>query len=68
VEERPLPRLGGEVVLFIWIRDESIVGSHHGNVEVDEVAEEGRFVGAWVACGDCMTLIQAHDAVSKSIV
>lgn len=38
VKDRPLPELGGEVVLFIGIRHQGVVGCHHGYVEVHEVA------------------------------
>ena len=51
VEDRPLPELRGEVVLLVRIGDERVVGGHHGDVEVEEVSEEGGFVGAWVPCG-----------------
>lgn len=44
VQERPLPWSRGQIILLIWVRDKGIVGSHHGNVEVDEVAPEGRLV------------------------
>ena len=54
MQDGPLPELGGEVVLLVRVRDEGVVGGHHGDVEVDEVVEEGRLVGAGVASGDCM--------------
>lgn len=40
VEEWPLPWGGGEVVLFVWVGDEGVVGCHHCDVEVDKVTEE----------------------------
>ena len=52
VEDRPLPEVGGEVILFIWVGDEGVVGGHHGDVEVHKVTEEGGFVGTGVAGGD----------------
>ena len=52
IENRPLPELGGEVILFVWIRDEGVVGGHHGYIKMHKVAKEGRFVGARVASGD----------------
>lgn len=52
VQDRPLPELGGEVVLFVGIGDESVVGGHHRNIEVEEVPEERGFVGARIAGGD----------------
>ncbi len=51
VQEGPLPEVGGEVVLLVGVGDEGVVGGHHGDVEVHEVAEEGRFVGPGVAGG-----------------
>lgn len=41
VQDRPLPPLGGKVVLLIGIRDQGVVGSHHGNIQMDEIVEEG---------------------------
>lgn len=32
IENWPLPELRREIILFIWIRDKSIVRSHHGNI------------------------------------
>lgn len=48
VEDRPLPELGCKVVLLVWIGDKGVVGRHHGDVEVQEVPEEGRLVRAWI--------------------
>ena len=47
-----MPGFGGEVVLFVGVWDEGVVGCHHGYVQVHEVAEEWGFVGAWVAGRD----------------
>jgi len=44
MEKRPLPERGGEIVLLVRIGYKRIVGGHHGNVEMDEVLEEGRLV------------------------
>lgn len=52
VENGPLPPLRGQVVLLIGIGHKGVVGGHHGNVEVDEVVEEGRLVRARVARGN----------------
>ena len=38
VQDRPLPELGSKVILFIRIRHQSVVGRHHGHVEVHKVA------------------------------
>ena len=38
VKDRPLPELRGEVVLFIGIRHQGVVGCHHGYIEVHKVA------------------------------
>jgi hypothetical protein len=32
MEEWPLPELGGEIILLVWIRDKRVVGSHHSHV------------------------------------
>jgi hypothetical protein len=37
VQERPLPGLGGKIVLLVRVGNEGVVGSHHGDVQVDEV-------------------------------
>ncbi len=52
VEDGPLPEVRGQVVLFVRVRDQGVVGRHHGHVEVQEVADEGRFVGSGVAGRD----------------
>jgi hypothetical protein len=57
VQERPLPRLGGEVILLVGVGNEGVVRGHHGDVQVNEVAKEGRLVRARVACGDCSVLL-----------
>jgi hypothetical protein len=49
MEERPLPKLGSEVVLLVWIGDQSVVRGHHGNVQVDEILQERRFVGSGIS-------------------
>ena len=51
VQDGPLPELGGEIVLFIRIRDKGIVGGHHGDIQVGEIAHEGGFVGARIPSG-----------------
>lgn len=38
VQDRPLPELRSEVILFVGIRHQGVVGRHHGHVEVHEVA------------------------------
>lgn len=44
MQDRPLPPLGGKVVLLIGVGDQSVVGGHHRDIEMDEVVEEGRLV------------------------
>ena len=56
VEERPLPWFRCQVILFIWVWNQGVVGSHHGHVQVDEVAEERGLVRARVASWDCKSL------------
>jgi hypothetical protein len=48
-----LPEFGGQIILLVWIWNQGIVGCHHGDVQVDEVSEEGGFVGAWVSRWNC---------------
>lgn len=51
VEEWPVEWLGSENVFLIRVGDESIVGCPHGDVEVDKVPPEGRFVQFGVTRG-----------------
>lgn len=51
VEEWPVEWLGSENVFLVRVGDESIVGCPHGNVEVDKVPPEGRFVQFGVTRG-----------------
>lgn len=44
VQNRPLPPLGGQVILLVRVGYQSIVGRHHGNVEVNKVVDEWRLV------------------------
>jgi hypothetical protein len=52
VEPRPVERFGGEDVFLVWVRDEGVVGGHHGHVEMPKVGEEGGAVEFGVALGD----------------
>lgn len=52
VQDRPLPELRGQVVLLIWVRDQGVVGCHHGDVQVDEVLEERRLVRSSIGSRD----------------
>ena len=38
VQDRPLPKLRSEVILFVGIRHQGVVGRHHRYVKVHEVA------------------------------
>lgn len=51
VQYRPLPELRGQIVLLVRVRDESVVGCHHGDVQVDEVLEERRLVRSSISSG-----------------
>lgn len=44
MEDRPLPELRSEVVLFVWVWDKGVVGGHHGHVKVYEIAEKWGFI------------------------
>jgi hypothetical protein len=46
VEERPLPPLGCKVILLVGIGNQSVVGGHHSDVQVDKVVEERRPIHA----------------------
>lgn len=48
VQYWPLPELRGQVILLVWVGDQSVVRSHHGNVQVDEIFQERRLVRARV--------------------
>lgn len=41
VENGPLPELGGEIILFVGVRNKRIIGCHHSHVEMDKVLKEG---------------------------
>ena len=49
VEEGPLPEGRCEIVLLVGVRHQGIVGSHHGDIQMNEVLEERRLVVARVA-------------------
>lgn len=44
VEKGPLPEGGSEIILLVGVWYERVVGSHHGDVEVDEILPERRLV------------------------
>jgi hypothetical protein len=48
VEKRPLPERRGKIVLLVGVRNKRIIGSHHGDVEVNKVLEERRLVVTWI--------------------
>lgn len=52
VKPRPVERFGREDVLLVWVRDKSVVGRHHGDVEVPKVGKERRAVELGLALGD----------------
>lgn len=53
VQPWPLGGKGGEDVFLVGVGDEGVVGGHHGDVQVPEVAEERRFVELHVARWYC---------------
>lgn len=67
VEEGPLPVLRCEVVLLIRIRDECVVRGHHGNVQMDEIAEEWRLVGTNIGRGELVVPVRLDIPVSKYV-
>lgn len=68
VEEWPLPELRSKVILLVWIRDEGIVRCHHSHVQVDEVAQERRLVGASVARRKTLVGVTFNVPVSEHIL
>lgn len=57
VQDRPLPEVGGQVILLIRVGNQGIVRGHHGNIQVDEVLQEGRLVGTRVTRGHCEHIV-----------
>jgi hypothetical protein len=53
VQNGPLPELRGEIILLVGIRNQSVVGCHHGNVQVDEILQERRSVCSGISCRYC---------------
>lgn len=49
VQDGPLPPLRGQVILLVGIRHQGVVGSHHCDIEVNEIVDEGRLVNTGVA-------------------
>ena len=68
VQDGPLPELRGQVVLLVWVGHEGIVGGHHGDVEVDEVAEEWRLVAARVTGRYCTSLATEFVDIMRNYV
>jgi hypothetical protein len=52
VKKRPLPELGGEIVLLVGVGHQRVVRGHHSNVQVNKVLEEWRLVVTGVARWD----------------
>lgn len=63
----PLPVLRCEIVLLIRVRDERVVGGHHGNVQVDKVAEERGLVGANVGRGELVVPVRFDVPVGEYV-
>lgn len=53
----PLPKFRGEIILFIWVRNQRIVGRHHGNIQMNKVFQERRLVGSWITRWDCILIV-----------
>jgi hypothetical protein len=45
VQNGPLPPVRCQIILLVWVRNQGVVGSHHGNVQVEEILQERRFEG-----------------------
>ena len=39
-QEWPISRLGGQYVVFVRVRNQGVIGSHHSHVEMPEIAHE----------------------------
>lgn len=57
-EERPLEWTRRDRVLLVRVGDERVVRGHHCDIEMPEIAEEGRAVELLVAGGDCETKVK----------
>lgn len=55
IEYRPLPELRGEVILLVRIRDKSIVGRHHSDIQMDKILPERRLVRSGITWWNYVT-------------
>lgn len=46
IKDGPLPELRGKIILLVWIRDECVIRSHHGHVQMNKILQERRLVGS----------------------
>jgi hypothetical protein len=67
VENRPLPKCRSKIILFVGVRDERVVGCHHGYVKVDKVLEERRLVVTRVARWEPLVSVALDVPVSVNI-
>jgi len=67
VEERPLPPLGSKVILLIGIGNQSVVGCHHSDVQVDKVVKERRLVHASLSRRKLVVPVSFNGPVGVSV-
>lgn len=51
MKKRPFPELGSEIILLVRVWDKSIVGGHHGNIQMNEILQEWRLIGSSIGGG-----------------
>lgn len=67
VQDWPLPEVRSQVILLIRVGNQGIVGGHHGHVQVDEVLQEGRLVGARVTRRHCELIVSRNPIPARAL-
>jgi hypothetical protein len=67
MEERPLPPLGSKVILLVRIGNQSVVGGHHGDVQVNKVVEERRLVNTSLGRGELIVPVSLNIPVGVGV-
>lgn len=67
MEDGPLPILRCEVILLIRVRDKSIVGGHHRDVQVDKVSEERGLVSADISLRELLVPVRLDVPVCEHV-
>lgn len=66
VKNRPLPPLRGKVILLVRIGNQSIVGGHHCDIEMNEIVDERRLVLAGLRRRHCVNVSMSYH--SRTII